>query len=283
MGCSEQAMPGIVGRAQALLLRLSLYGRISVFVSSIVLALFLAFGYLGWEAVNRTTASTLDERRAIARVIRHHLDDLIGHAHAHLVSVAFQLAEKEPELDPERVEHITALAFYQLDFFFSHLLVFDHENRLVASTPSGAAPQLHEDERAILDQALASRRPAISNLVRLPVTDTLGILFVAPIVRDGRSVGVVAGEMRLPHVSISGLAEGLELGRTGHMEILDGNSRVISGTDAERFGLETEHPNFYPPLLKTRQSSIGPTHTTDEGSNLEPHIMAFAPLTHAPW
>ncbi|MBI4493752.1 MAG: GAF domain-containing protein [Chloroflexi bacterium] len=282
--------------AQGPLLRLSLHRRIAVFVSTILLAAFLAFGYLGWEAVSRSTAATLQERRATASVVARHIDDLIGHAQGHLVVLASELARESSELEPRQVEGMLEKSLHQLRIFFTHLLVFDPQQRLLASTPLPRPASLDPTVQALLDQAMRSGQPAISNLLRLPAEGSLGVLFVAPIVKEDHVLGVVAAEMWLPHPSISSVAGVLQLGRSGHMEVVDGAMQVLASTSAADVFKPSEHHDFYAPLLAQRVSTVDRAlyeeeHEAHQSHEEEReadeaevwHIMAFVPLEHAPW
>jgi signal transduction histidine kinase/HAMP domain-containing protein len=273
----------MLSRAQKLLLRLSLHLRIAVFVSSILFAVFVAFGYIGWEAVSQSTANTIKERQATARVLAGHLDNLIAHAQAHLIVVASEISRSGLDLHSAEVESVLDHALPQMRFFFSWLLLFDREGRLVLVTPSLDVATVNLEVQAIVDEAVQNERPVISNLVQLPVTGATGILFVVPIVRNGDAIGALAGEVRLPHFSFSSVALALELGDTGHVEVLDERGRIIVLRSPEDIGLETEHRDFYAPLLASRMPGVGPAYPFGETYGDEAHITAFVPLVNAPW
>ncbi|MBI3966365.1 MAG: GAF domain-containing protein, partial [Chloroflexi bacterium] len=135
---------------------------------------------------------------------------------------------------------------------------------------------------------IQSGQPGVSNLLRLPSTESVGVLFAAPILHQDGIVGAVVGEMRLPNSSISSGAAALHLGSTGHLEIVDGNRLVLASTDSDDDFVPTEHPEFYRALLESRTAAVGRAYYTHvhqpelRGTD-EWHIMAFAPLTTAPW
>ena len=91
-------------RGSRVLLRLSLHRRIAVFVISVMLSVFLAFAFLGWEAVNQSTQSTLLERQSTATVTARYLDDLLGDAHTSLAIMAAQLDAQNGLLRPEKID-----------------------------------------------------------------------------------------------------------------------------------------------------------------------------------
>ncbi|MBI3966805.1 MAG: hypothetical protein HY329_14320, partial [Chloroflexi bacterium] len=166
----------MIARVQQLLLRLSLHRRIAVFISGVLVAVFVAFGYLSWEAVNRSTNDTLQERRALAFVVAAHLDDLVGHATTHLVIAARDLAQHGDDLGHENLELTVERALNQQRFFFSRLLVFDRSVQLQATSPPGAIPKLDAAARGLVESVIQSGQPGVSNLLRLPSTESVGVL-----------------------------------------------------------------------------------------------------------
>src|SRR3990172_12557454 len=246
-------------RAPALLLRLSMHRRIAVFVSGILLAVFLAFWYVGWDSLNRGKQQVLEERLAAARVVARHLDEVVGHAQAHMVVLAWDIATaSQGELDPEPTERLLGESLHQQQFWYSYMLVFGPQRQLIASAPQAAPLNMDVEVRALLDQALYSGQPAISNLVRLPAKGSSWVLFAAPIVHGDRVLGVIAAEMQIPHHAISNVPGSVQLGRTGHVEVLDGGGRALASTYPQDVIGHTEHPDFYLPLLGTRGSAVGP-------------------------
>ena len=271
---------------QALLLRLSLHRRIMIFVSGILLTVFVAFGYVGWTAVNQSVSDQLGERKATALVVARHLDDLVAQAHLQLMVTAADLADLE-ELQPEQSAQVLQRSIHQLQYFFSYMLVIDPQLHLVGSAPQAANLKLDPEVQRILAQALNASGPGISNLVHLPVEGSYGVLFLAPVIRDGKTLGVLAAEMTIPHPAISSIASALKLGQTGHLEVIDQKGWVLASTYPEGIIDGTEHPDFYLPLLHNGQSEVGrAVHhevkygpTPSDGDKW--HIMAFVPPREA--
>lgn len=282
--------------ADRLLGRLSLHRRLAVFISTVLFAVFLALGYVGWEGVRRSTENTLEERRATALVVAEHLDDLMDHALGHLVVISRELAELAElaeqdgpgaEIDRQLAATVLTSALRHTRFFFSHLLLYDARGEFVLSTAPDALPAPQERTRLLLEGALRTREPSISDVVQLPIERSPGVIFAVPVVRSDRLVGLVVGELRLPHPSISTIAGNLSLGRTGHVEVIDGNLVVLASTHAHDVFVPTEHQSFYRPLMAQRVAMVGralyEAHDHDDDEQEQWHIMAFVPLEHAPW
>ncbi len=256
--------------------------------------MFVAFGYIGLEAVNRSTAATLEERRSTTLVVARHMDELIHHAEGHLIVVASQLVGDGQGESPSIVGAGQTLdnALHHIGFFYRRLLVFDAEGRFVAAAPAGSVDlEPYPDVKAAVAHSLQFGEPTISNLLRLTGDGARGVVFVVPIHRDGHVEGVVLGEMPMPHPSTSTIASVLELGSTGHMEVVDGQGWVLASTSTQDVYRRSEHYRFYAPLLEERARTVGRAayehdHDHDEVREDEAdsfHIMAFVPLASAPW
>ncbi|HEX8968071.1 MAG TPA: HAMP domain-containing protein, partial [Chloroflexota bacterium] len=266
-------------RVEAPLLRLSLQRRIVVFVTCVVVAIVLAFAFLGSQAVSQSTAATLQERQATAVVMARHLDDFVGDGQASLSVVATELVDDQGELERDRAGEVMDRAMQQLYLYFATLMLLSPDGQPIATAPPVAAFELTPAAHAVLERARETQRQAVSNRLRLPTADTDGMLFVAPVVRNGRVLALVAGTMPLPHPALTSLSTSLHLGETGHMEVIDADGQLLAsqGLDNET---TTEHPDFYLPMLRSGSAGVGRAYSAHEA---EWHIMAFAPLSDAPW
>ena len=138
---------------------------------------------------------TLDARADTARVLALHLDTSLGNATSHLVVLA--------------------------------------DGGTIASEPPSTVDALSVDAGAVVNSALKQRRPSVSNLLELQDDGARGVLCVAPILVDDAPIGAVVGEMQLPHPAIYGVASALQLGKTGHMEVVDAHGVVLASTRPE--------------------------------------------------
>jgi signal transduction histidine kinase len=270
--------------AEAALLNLSLQRRIAVFVSCVVLALVLAFAFLGWQAVTQSTDATLQERRATAVVTARQLDEFVADAQASLSVVASELVDRHGELDRGGAQDLLERSMPHTHLFYANLTVLDPDAEIVAAVPPSSMPRFRFSPAAqsIMVEALRSGLPSVSTRLQAPLAETDGILFVVPIQSSERVVGLIAGVMPLPHSSISGVASSLELGQTGHMQVIDADGHVLAarGSGADDVEDEVEHPDFYAALWASHSVAVGRAYSSHEQ---EWHIMAFAPLTNAPW
>ncbi|MFN8526055.1 MAG: ATP-binding protein [Chloroflexota bacterium] len=280
--------PDALSRADRLLGRLGLHQRIAVFISTVLLVVFVALGYVGWEGVRRSTENTLQERRSTALVVAEHLDDLMEHALGHLVVVSRDVADQADDagsLAADGSLRALSSALRHTRFFFSHLVLFGADGRFLLSTAVQAQPSIEPATQIVIERTIATREPMISSFLHLPIERSPGVIFAVPIVRADRLLGVLAGEMRLPHPSISTIAGTLSLGQTGHVEVVDGQGVVLASTHSDDEFETTEHSSFYRPLLQQRLTTVGRAlyegHHNDGSETW--HIMAFVPLDHAPW
>lgn len=284
-------------RVLPVLTRLNLQTRMRVLVLVGLLVVLGGLGFLGMTAVSQSSERAMQQHLVMAELIAGEIDSVLTHAKLHLDVVAHNANFNRRSSLPEgygvafgmedtaesRQEWLGQLAesYPQVSVSFSQLILFTPEARFFEAYPAldpVRASLVDGHPEVIL--AIRDGKPLISNLTTISSGER-GILFVLPLTRQSVRYGALVGEFQLPTSRLSDFRVGI--GETGHLNVIDGNGIVIGGRQNQLFR-PNEHPQFYPALLESRQLSVGTAQYIDGNDDHKiNHVMAFAPLTSAPW
>lgn len=125
------------------------------------------------------------------------------------------------------------------------LVLYDHQGRQIANSQRPAGTPLpnvgmmrapgagRDDGRATFAAALADGRPRITALFWAPVPRRYMIGFIVPVVRDGRAIGAVAGN--IPPESISRVLAEQMLPPGWLAGVADDRGRIVGRSEGARF------------------------------------------------
>ena len=270
--------------------RLNLWPRLVVAVTLGFLLLYGVFSLLALRAVNDSTNRTLKERLVIAQMAAGEEDRLLGRGFYELRK-ATQFATFDPrDADQSAEYHMLAHAYGRLGTFSLGVDYLNANGRVVLSWPPGKLPILASLAREpYVRSVIETKHRSVSSPFRDP-SGKPAVALTIPIVNpDGSLRSLLVGVMDVSSPDIvKPLAYAISLGRTGHAELVNEGGVVIASTipgDSLKLG---EHLDFYLRMLKARTSGVQnvvsyPWHAVPGDRPGDHHVMAFAPLTAAPW
>ncbi|OFV81146.1 MAG: hypothetical protein A2W26_03150 [Acidobacteria bacterium RBG_16_64_8] len=97
-------------------------------------------------------------------------------------------------------------------------------------------------------------------------------------------MGVIGGALDPKSPRFRSLLHPVRMGDTTYLDLVDGNGIVLISTKAGRAFAESDHGRFLANLIQEKRPVVGACHSCHRGNGRpEREIMAFAPLTFAPW
>jgi len=261
----------------------SLRGRIILLVGlgMVALAGILRLSSL-WES-RLLFDRALSERRRLAQALADHLDYILRSNLVILQDVALE-ARGGLGVDLKPVKAALREAYLR-SLFTEGVFLLDRRGRIVWIEPQRPS-RVHEDFSSLppVRRTLEAGRPEVSDLV---INGGKRIYAVVPI-RDwrGELVGAVGGTLDPESLRFRSLLHPIRLGDTTYLELVDGHGIVLTSTKAGRAFTESDHGRFLAGLIQERRSVVGTCHSCHEGEGLsgrEREVIAFAPLTVAPW
>lgn len=264
---------------------MSLRRRIMLLVAIGMIVATAPLGLMGVGMVRAATSRVLAERLAMTRATAEHLDWRLSRSRDHLVVLSGLMGRPRTRAGPTDIRTAVAAVTSELTLFTGGILVVDTAGRLVLQEPSTAALALpHAGSLPVIRETLATGRPGISKLLRtagdLPV-----VIVTVPVPGPaGVPAGVLAGIINLADPALQAFIDGMAVGTTGHAVIVDDDGVVLASTDRTELFTREEHPEFFARLIRERKAVVGSTDDVGgPAGSRGTHIMAFAPLSTAPW
>ena len=248
--------------------RLTLWPRLAIGVTIGFVVLFVGFSVLGIRAVDASTSRILHERLAITEEMAEDFDSLIHHRFADLAAYDGRPAS------PAVRQRLLAEVYHSAGGAFTSVVLLDRSGRVVSSLGTGGAklppgPYRHQTISAPFRDARG--RPVVA--LTVPV----------------RTGGTIVGLLNLAGPDITDrLDAALRLGTTGHAELVGPDGIALASTEPGAALKPGEHLAFYREMFAARRTGTANVRVTPGSSepavmSHEHHVMAFVPLTDAPW
>jgi signal transduction histidine kinase len=259
-------------------------------VVPVILALVLlvtGFALVGLQTLTESTEQTLQDRLVIAQVTADRVDDFLGDT-----TRTLQVLVNESDLDPERPASETnqqALQriYSRLDGIAHYAAMVNLQGMKVWSVPYRADIVGQDVSQALsIQKILAGADPIITKVFTLGEEAPSSAILIGIKGPDGAVRGLVCVALDLRHPRITGLLNPVGLGETGHAEIVDQNGIVLGTTRLDRLWTNVDRGEHFAALIQEGQTMVGRCHDCHSESNPDERqedVVAFAPLTRAPW
>jgi len=262
--------------------------RISLLTASGLLLILVLFGLAGLHAVDESTQRALAQQLAIAQFMADHVDqqlaaglDILSHIAKRLA--AYAQAENDRPLSESLAHELADMRPYS-----QRLVVLDADGFVRMSAPQ----DLHLLGLSLLDRPAVQTvgqtdQPFVSDLKYLEPSAEPLVLMVAPMQDgSGQVIGYVCAEVLLREAGISGFLRPLSTGQIGHVDLMDERGTVLASTDPSILFLKGDHASRFSELVQSHRPAVRGCHQCHEEAGTttrRDEIMAFAPLSIAPW
>lgn len=267
--------------------RLTLGTRIALLVALGLALAFSLFGFLSLHSLQESTQRELHERLVAAQLSASHIDNFLN-------LYLDMLSRSANAGDIDLLSGDTAPAQRLLDEIYSPrvgigraIYLLDRDGRTVWAEPEAArAEPLHAMASSITAQVAQSGRNGVSDAYQDPLGRQMVSLAVPIRGRDASPAGALVLELDLTGSLLNGFVQPVSLGRTGYVEIVDSNGVVLASSDRSRFFQKSDHTDQFADMIQGGRPTVGACHSCHQDSGaspLRPDILAFAPLSAAPW
>lgn len=249
--------------------------------------LVAGFSLAGFVTVQESTRRTLQERLTVAQVTADRVDDLLER----IVQMTEWVAE-EHEFDlenPSLAANREALQYLNdhLDGMAFFVGLMNREGVKVWTEPyrDDIVGVDYSGSRTIQD-ILGGRGPIITRVISLAEDEysvAVGVGIEDP---DGTVTGIITVDLDLSHEQFADLLNPIGLDDTSYVEIVDQNGIVLVSTRTERQLQNVDRAGHFATLIENREMMVGECHDCHQGAVVDQpatEIVAFAPLTSAPW
>jgi signal transduction histidine kinase len=256
----------------------SLRRRIVLVVMLAILAVLGTLGALGYASITQSVDRSLQERLLLAQAAADHLDTILHDSASRLedLSSSVPAANFAESATNPRLGAIFNEGVFLLD---------------TAGVVQQAEP-LHKGwkgfalgQNSVVRQAMDEHTPTVSNLLRDGPWQRSVVLMVVP-AGKGADSGFVGGAMDPTHALLQDVIQTRRLGSSGHTDLVDNHGAVLASSDASRILSVHNHGDFVANLIRDRRPSVGTCHSCHKDeltAKREKEVVAFAPLSFAPW
>lgn len=263
---------------------MSLRKRIMLLVAIGLIVATAPLGVMGVGMLRAATDRILAERLTMARATAGHISRRLTLGWAQLDDLSGRIAPLWRARDLKRARAVLTGFAPQTTPFSGGIVLIDQSGSLVLTSadqpalppPLGVLPSVR--------QTLTTGRRGVSDLLRTRA-GTPVVVFTAPVPAEGdQPAGALAGIINLADPILADFIDGLAVGSSGHAAIVNEEGTVLASTHPAELLTRDEHPEYFARLIREGSALVGSTEETrTPGGSGETHIMAFAPLSAAPW
>jgi signal transduction histidine kinase len=265
----------------------NLFMRVILLVIVGLLLTYAGFAFLGLQAVEQSTARTLEERMLIAQLAASRVDDLL-----HQKITVIQAMISDGSVDPKTTQSEATRAGLQvmhryLGDFVNYVAVLDDTGKVISTEPR--MPALVGQPLAgnrFVARVLKSGEPVVSGYFAPSGVDPSAAILV-PAMRPGEAGrGLVLAAVNLKHSSISHLLGSSGIGERGYVEIIDEEGFPLASTSEDESWQNCRYGDRFYSLIRDRGAMVGRCHDCHSdavNAHRQNGVMAFAALSVAPW
>lgn len=259
--------------------------KILLLVIASILVMLVSIGLVSYLTVHASIDHSLEDRLTLAKLLGRSLDYTLERniIRLHDISFSGNVDLGDGDWAPEKRALRTA---YEYSMFSGGLFLMDLDGNILLRYP-------HKDDGAInlmgityVQEALREQKTVVSDVYTLSPTRRQVIFVLAPL-KDpaGYVVGLVGGEIDPSNYFFTWAIKAFPTGEDMKVELIDSHGIIIASNDPHRTFTYADHDRFLGNLIKEKRAQVSKCHRCHaEGvDGREADMMAFAPLSFAPW
>ncbi len=255
-----------------------------------VVVILLGLGIISNLSINDSIGHSLTERSDLAAILASYTDYRLENNLTRLydISLLGTIDLNDNDWEPEDNALKTA---YQYSIFTDGIFLLDLKGNVVRSYPPG------QQKRNLMSipyvkKTIEENRAVISNIYMEEGTKRKVIYVLVPLMdRNGRTIGAVGGEINPTNYVLTNLIRSIPTRGDTVIELLDSFGVVIASNNPVRVFACSDRNKILGNLIATKQKAVMKCHRCHEGENRAgatgsertTDMLAFAPLSNAPW
>ncbi len=273
-------------RLSNLLNNMGIWPRLAITISLGFLIFFTIFSLLSIRMVNDSTNRILEGRQVLTQMAADEIDALLIQGFYELEK-ATTFAQFDPQADSlEEEYHLLAHAYGRIGTFSLGVYFYDAMGKVIMTEPY-YTPLIDADHSTELHirQVIESGQRNISIPFVDPRTGAPTAALTIPIKNEqGQLISMLSGLIDLSGPNIRRpIEQALNLGHSGHAELVDSQGRVLVTTLSRPFLEPGDHYHWYQKMMAQKITGTETVLDEHEGEENDLHVMAFAPLSIADW
>ena len=258
-----------------------------VFLIILNLVIILAsLGIISHLSINASINKSLENRLALAMITGQYIDHVLESNLKRLydISLSGKIDFEDGEWGPERKALKTA---FEYSIFTDRIFLMDTYGNVVIAYPHSEEERVNLLSIPYVRKTLAEMRPVISDVYTVSPTQKKVIFALVPLKnKNSEIVGVAGGEIDPTNYLLAQAIKSIHTEPDTYVELMDSQGVIIASNDPRKILTCSQQNKFLNVLISDRKGSVINCHRCKEssyGNKRERDMLAFAPLSVAPW
>lgn len=256
---------------------------------SVILGIFpilISLGIISYLSVNDSIQRSLTNRLTLANIIGKYFDYLLDTNISRLydISISGKIDFRDNDWGPEKK---ALKAAYDYSIFTDRIFLMDMQGSVVITYPHQEGGSVNLLSIPYVSRTIEERRPVISDVYTLEPTQRKVIFVFVPLKnKDGTIIGMAGGEINPTNYMFSQIIKSIPVSANTNIELIDSQGTIIASNDPKRILTVSDHNKFLGNLIANKKSSVVTCHRChlkETGKMRTSDMLAFAPLSAAPW
>ena len=258
-----------------------------VFLIILNLVIILAsLGIISHLSINASINKSLENRLALAMITGQYIDHVLESNLKRLydISLSGKIDFQDGEWGPERKALKTA---FEYSIFTDRIFLMDTYGNVVIAYPHREEERVNLLSIPYVRKTLAEMKPVISDVYTISPTQKKVIFALVPLKnKNSEIVGVAGGEIDPTNYLLAQAIKSIHTEPDTYVELMDSQGVIIASNDPRKILTCAQQNKFLNVLISDRKGSVINCHRCKEsssGNKRERDMLAFAPLSVAPW
>ncbi len=259
--------------------------KILLLVIASILVMLVSIGLVSYLTVHGSINHSLEGHLTLARLLGKSLDYTLERniIRLHDISFSGKVDLSDGDWAPEKRALHTA---YEYSIFSDGVFIMDLDGNILLRYPYKDDGAINLMGNTYVQEALREHKTVVSDVYTISPTRRQVIFVLVPL-KDaaGYVVGLVGGEIDPSNYIFTWMIKAFPTGKDMKVELIDSHGIIISSNDPERTLTYTDHDRFLGNLIRQKEEQVSRCHRCHVGGEegREADMMAFAPLSFAPW
>jgi signal transduction histidine kinase len=255
-----------------------------------VTIILLSLGVISTLSINESIRHSLTERTELAGTLASYTDYRLENNLTRLYDISLSGAIDLNDNDWE-AEDRALHAAYQYSIFTDGIFLLDLKGNIVHSYPPGLMKR-NLMGNPYVKTCIEENKAVISNIYTEEGTNKKVIYVLVPLKdKQGNTIGAVGGEINPTNYILTNLIRAIPTRGDTIIEVVDSFGVIIASNNPVRIFACSDRNRILGNLIATKQKSVMKCHRCHEGEQSQVggehektlDMLAFAPLTDAPW
>lgn len=248
--------------------------------------ILVSLGVISYLSVDASIKRSLENRLALANIIGKYVDYVLESNLKRLydISLSGKVDFENTDWEPEKKVLKAAIEY---SIFTSKVFLLDRHGNVAISYPHQEDDNINMLSVPYVGKTLAELKPVVSDVYTISSTGRKVIFALVPLRnRHGEIVGVAGGEIDPTNYLLAQIIRTIPTDADTFIELVDSRGVIIASNDPRRILTCSERYKFLGTLINEKKRTVLNCHRCKESSpdsRREKDMLAFAPLSMAPW